>query len=55
MLKGLLIFQSFIIVLIFMAAVMFIIQGAYIQSIVYVAFGALFTQYVFSNRKHKPE
>ena len=33
MLKGLLIFQSLIILLMFLAAVMFIIQGLYIQSI----------------------
>jgi len=55
MLKGLLIFQSLVILLMFIAAVMFITQGLYIQSILYVAFGSLFTHYVFSNRKHKPE
>ena len=55
MLKGLLIFQSLIILLMFLAAVMFIIQGLFIQSILYLAFGALFTGYVLSNRKHKPE
>ena len=55
MLKGLLIFQSLIILLMFLAAVMFIIQGLFIQSILYLAFGGLFTGYVLSNRKHKPE
>lgn len=55
MLKGLLIFQSLIIVLMFIAAVMFIIQRLYLPSILYLAFGALFTGYVLSNRKQKPE
>jgi uncharacterized MnhB-related membrane protein len=53
MLKGLLIFQSLVIILMLIIAVLFIINGSYLQGVLYLAFGAIFTGYALSGRKRK--